>query len=122
MGQDPMAAYEKYGAAWNAKDADESAALLRESWADEGVIVDPENPEGIRGREALLDYIVKTQAEMVGVDISDTAEPELLGGRLRTRWKATQDSEVVYTGTDFIEFAADGRISQVTMFYDSSPE
>ncbi len=62
------------------------------------------------------------RAEIVGVDISDTAEPELLGGRLRTQWKAVQDGETMFTGTDFIEFASDGRISQVTMFYDSTPE
>jgi hypothetical protein len=26
------------------------------------------------------------------------------------------------SGTDFVEFAADGRVSRVTMFYDSAPE
>jgi len=28
----------------------------------------------------------------------------------------------MYTGTDFIEFGDDGRVQQVTMFYDSTPD
>jgi ketosteroid isomerase-like protein len=119
---DPIAAYERYSAAWNANDAGQAAQLLTESWADHGVLVDPDNPEGVTGREALLDYIARTQAEMVGLDISDSSEPELLGGRMRTTWKATESGKVMFTGTDFIEFAPDGRISRLTMFYDSTPE
>jgi SnoaL-like domain len=122
VGLDPIAAYERYSAAWNANDAGQAAQLLRESWADHGVLVDPDNPEGVIGREALLEYIARTHAEMVGVDISDSSEPELLGGRMRTTWKATEAGNVMFTGTDFIEFAPDGRISRLTMFHDSTPE
>ena len=35
---------------------------------------------------------------------------------------ARQRHEDVYSGTDFIKFADDGRIARVTMFYDSTPE
>jgi hypothetical protein len=52
----------------------------------------------------------------------ETSEPEMLGNRLRVSWIARPDGEETYTGTDFIEFAADGRVSQVTMFYDSTPD
>jgi hypothetical protein len=122
VGLDPIAAYERYSAAWNANDAGQAAQLLSESWADHGVLVDPDNPEGVTGREALLEYIARTHAELVELDISASSEPEVLGGRMRTTWKATAGGEVMFTGTDFLEFAPDGRIARVTMFYDSTPE
>ncbi len=59
---------------------------------------------------------------MPSLKISLISDPEALGGRLRTRWVAVADSSETYTGTDFVEFTADGRISQLTMFYDSTPD
>lgn len=122
MGLDPIAVYERYSAAWNANDAGQAAQFLMESWADQGVLVDPDNPDGVTGREPLLEYIARTHAASVELDISDSSEPDLLGGRMRTTWKATEAGKVMFTGTDFVEFASDGRISRLTMFYDSTPE
>ncbi len=53
--------------------------------------------------------------------VTDTTEPEMLGGRMRTRWEARQDGRSVYTGTDFVEFDDEGRIIRLTMFTDSGP-
>ena len=54
--------------------------------------------------------------------VENTAEPEMLSGRMRTVWQAREGEAITYTGTDFIEFGADGRISRVTMFFDSEPD
>lgn len=35
--------------------------------------------------------------------------------------EARQDGRPVYTGTDFVEFDDEGRISRLTMFTDSGP-
>ena len=74
------------------------------------------------GREALNDYIVSTHEQMPGLVIAETSEPQILGNRIRVLWVAQQDGTQMYTGTDFVEFAEDGRVSRVTMFYDSTPE
>ncbi len=86
------------------------------------MFVDEETPEGLVGREALSDYIARTNEEMPGMIITDTSEPEVLGDRLRVRWAARQGDELMFTGTDFAEFAEDGRIARLTMFYDSTPQ
>ena len=106
-----------YGA-WNADDPDERAALLRSVWGNRAEYVDDEVPDGLRGADSLLGYMAASHAEMPGLVVSDTSAPKLLDGRLLVRWRATQEGEQRYSGTDVVEFASDGRISRVTNFYD----
>ena len=87
-------------------------------WTDGAVYVDDEVPHGLRGEEALLGYIADSRSEMPGLVVSDTSAPKLLGGRLLVRWRATQEGEQRYSGTDVVEFAPDGSISRVTNFFD----
>ena len=122
MSLDPIIAYNTYSAAWNEKDLEARRNLLAQCWADDGAIFDPDTPEGVVGAEALVEYISRNHDEMPGLTIAETGEPELVGNRLRVPWVARQGEAEVYTGTDFIEFAGDGRLSRVTMFYDSTPE
>src|SRR5213592_829886 len=111
---DPMAAYTMYAAAWNeTDDLDARRDQLARSWAPTATLFDPETPDGLVGADALDDYISATHAEMPGLVISETSEPEFLGNRLRVRWEARQDGTQVYTGTDFVEFAEDGHVSRV---------
>lgn len=118
-----MAVYYSYSAAWNEKDdPDARSALLEQAWAQDGAFFDEETPDGLVGREALSEYIAGTHEELPGLVITETSEPQTLGNRLRVRWVARQGDTQMYTGTDFVEFAEDGRVSRVTMFYDSTPE
>jgi SnoaL-like domain len=120
---DPIATYSAYSAAWSEKDdPDARKDLLDQAWAQDGAFFDEETPGGLVGRDALNEYIVSTHEEMPGLVITETSEPQVLGNRLRVRWVARQDGTQMYTGTDFVEFAEDGRVSRVTMFYDSTPE
>ena len=120
---DRIAAYYAYSAAWNEKDdVDARTELLEQAWADDGEFFDEETPEGLVGREALSDYITATHQEMPGLVVTETSEPKMLGSRLRVPWVARQGDTEPYTGTDFVEFAQDGRVSRVTMFYDSTPD
>jgi hypothetical protein len=123
VGLNPNAAYSAYSAAWNEKvDPDARKRLLEQAWSQDGAFFDEETPQGLVGREALSAYIAGTHEEMPGLVITETSEPQILGNRLRVPWAARQGDELIYTGTDFIEFAEDGRVSRVTMFYDSTPE
>jgi hypothetical protein len=45
-------AVDTYGASWNVNDADERRALLKKSWADGGIYVDP--TAHMTGLEALV--------------------------------------------------------------------
>ena len=122
MGLDPVAAYAAYSAAWREKvDAEERNALLERAWSEVGVFFDEDTPEGLVGRDALSEYIFGTHEAMPGLVVTETSEPQILGDRLRVRWEARQGGTQKFTGTDFLEFADDGRISQLTMFYDSTP-
>ncbi len=123
MSLDPIAAYTSYSAAWNERgDPDARKKLLDQAWSQDGALFDEETPDGLVGREALSEYIAGTHEEMPGLVITETSEPQVLGNRLRVRWVALQGDTRRYTGTDFVEFAEDGRVSRVTMFYDSTPD
>jgi len=118
----PRDAYAAYSAAWHELASAARDQLLERSWADDGTFFDPEVPNGLVGREALDAYIAETHAEMPGLVITETSELQMLGNRVRVTWVAHQDGQQTYTGTDFIEFADDGRIARLTMFYDSTPD
>ena len=123
MAIDPMSAYRSYSDAWSgAKDGDARRALLEDAWSEDGVFVDPETPAGLIGREALIGYIAATHEAMPELVVTETSQPEILGQRLRVSWVATQSGKQMYTGTDFVEFDEAGRISRLTMFYDSAPD
>lgn len=120
---DAIDAYASYSAAWNEKeDAGARMALLERAWADNGEFFDEDTPQGLEGRDALSGYIASTHEELPGLVVAETSAPEILGNRLRVRWVARQSDRELFTGTDFVEFADDGRVSRVTMFYDSTPD
>jgi len=123
MSLDPIGVYASYSAAWNERDdLAGRRTLLDTAWSENGAFFDEETPDGLFGREALSAYISETHQEMPELVVTETSEPQILGSRLRVRWVAHQADEQMFTGTDFIEFAEDGRISRVTMFYDSTPD
>ena len=122
MSAEPIEAYSAYSAAWREMDASARDELLQRAWSEKGEFVDPENLDGLIGREELSGYIADTHAEMPGLVVTETSDPEILGDRLRVKWIARQHGEETYTGTDFVEFDEDGRVSRLTMFYDSTPD
>jgi hypothetical protein len=123
MSIDPRTAFSLYAQAWDGKlDAAARSELLSQAWADDGELFDPETPGGLVGRAALGAYIQEQHEASPGMVVSGTAEPEMLGDRLRGRWAQYEDGVLTLSGADFVEFAEDGRIQKLTMFFDSSPE
>ena len=84
---------------------------------------DPESPDGVVGADALGKYIQAQHEESPGMVVTGIGDPELLGDRLRAPWVQHDGIGVkAYSGVDFVEFAKDGRIERLTMFFDEIPD
>ena len=90
---------------------------LRTFWADDGLYVDPDVPEGVRGPEALATEIERQLKLYPGMSIVSSAA-DVLGGCAWFRWSATLGTGESFNGVDFVEFAPDGRIARLTGFYE----
>jgi len=113
---DPMDAYERYERAWN--EPDQAAELLEPAWADDGVYVDDDIPDGIVGPAALVALIKSTHESLPGFHVWATTPARMLAGRLGVTWAGEGgDPPETSAGADVIEFAADGRIARVTDVY-----
>ena len=109
----PEDVYALYSRAWN--EPERTAALLDECWAEDGVYADDESPDGVVGRAALADLITATHASLPGFRVWETSPTRMLAGRMVVTW--TQEGGEPpegFSGSDVIEFAADGRITRVT--------
>jgi hypothetical protein len=95
---EPREVYSAYSRAWNVADGDERQELLERVWSDDAVYVDDEVPQGLVGRDALLEYIEESHTEMPGLVVSDTTTPKMLDGRMLVRWVATEGEEQKYSG------------------------
>ena len=123
MSIDPRTAFILYSQAWDGTlDGAARSELLAQAWAEDGELVDPDTPGGLVGRAALGVYIQEQHEASPGMVVSATAEPEVLGDRLRGKWAQYENGVLALSGADFVEFAEDGRIQRLTMFFDSTPE
>jgi len=117
MSLDPTDTLRLYGEAWAIPEHESRLELLRKIWADDGLYLDPDVPEGARGPEALATVIDAQLEQYPGMSIVSSA-PDVLGDRAWFRWSATLGTRESFTGVDFVEFAPDGRIARLTGFYE----
>jgi ketosteroid isomerase-like protein len=117
LDRDHVEAISRYDAAWAEVDDAQRLALLKAIWAEDGVYFDPDIPEGVRGPQALSDFIAVTQSEMPGLMITTTRQVCVLGDRAWYGWACTYGDGESLDGVDFVEFAPDGRIHRLTNFY-----
>ena len=80
MTLDPIATLRLYDEAWTISDYESRLALLRTIWADDGLYLDPDEPEGARGPEALATVIDAQLEQYPGMSIVGSA-PDVLGDR-----------------------------------------
>ena len=113
----PTAALRLYDEAWAIPDYESRLVSLRTFWADDGLYVDPDVPEGVRGPEALATFIDAQFELYPGISIVSGAA-DVLGDRAWFRWRATLGTGESFDGVDFVEFAPDGRIARLTGFYE----
>jgi hypothetical protein len=117
MTLDPSAALRLFDEAWTIPDYESRLVSLRTFWADDGLYLDPDVPEGVRGPEALATEIDRQLRLYPGISIVSGA-PDVLGDRAWFRWSATLGTGESFHGLDFVEFAPDGRIARLTGFYE----
>jgi hypothetical protein len=113
------AAVDDYELAWNTRDESRRVSALERAWADNGVYVDDDVPDGVIGREALSALIATEHAETPGLVITTTRPLVLLGDRGWLQWESHSSSGTSQSGTDFVEFGPDGRIERLTDFLDA---
>jgi hypothetical protein len=114
------AAVQQYEVAWNTRDQSQRMSALERAWADNGVYVDNDVPDGVTGRDALSALIAAEHEDTPGLVIPTTRPLVLLGNRGWLQWESHSSSGTSHSGTDFIEFAADGRIERLTDFLDAN--
>jgi len=118
MSSDHETVVQRYDEIWAEADGARRLAALAGIWADDGVYVDSDVPDGVRGREALSELIASSHTELPGLTITATTDVAVLGDRAWYRWSATAENQEPFTGADFLEFGLDGRIARVTNFID----
>ena len=119
MSIDHAEAVRRYDEAWAETDSVARKAILAEIWAEDGIYVDPDVPDGVRGSDALSDFIDLSNEEMPGLTLEAASDPVFLGPRGWYGWRATTGDGEAFDGIDFFEFGADGRIERLTNFYDA---
>ena len=109
-----------YVAAWNTDDVAERAGLLERCWASGARYVDPN--VDLHGAVELSAHIQRMRVSRPGCHI------ELVGGIAvhhdvaSFAWRLLgPDGSTGRDGIDAVEFAADGRLRQVTGFFGGSP-
>lgn len=108
-----------YGSAWNEPDAEKRAALLEQSWADDGVYTDPTATAA--GRDALAAHIAGFRELFPGRSIDQASGVDITDGGLRFAWVMRNGDEVELEGMDFVELAPDGRIKRIAGFFGPFP-
>src|SRR6266566_3760961 len=93
----PTAALRLYDEAWAIPDYESRLVSLRTIWADDGLYVDPDVPEGVRGPEALATFIDAQFELYPGISIvSGAADPRR--SRLVPLERDTRDGRVIRRG------------------------
>ena len=116
----PQAAVQSWCAAWSIKDPGERMASLGRFWSPEGVYTDP-NSMSAPGPAGLDAAIVKFQHDFPGVRFR-CGVPQVHHGLMRHNWLAINpDGSVKWSGTEFSELAADGRIRRIVSFFGDAP-
>lgn len=109
-----------YMAAWNEPDAGKRMALLEQSWADDGVYIDP--LADVKGRDGLSDTIAGFHAQQPGASIAIASGIDQHHNQIRFRWDFIgADGKVAVAGIDVGEIAPDGRLARITGFWADPP-
>lgn len=110
-----------YIAAWNERDPAHRRELVARGFAADARYLDPVlRAEGHEGISAML---AEVQARFPGLRFRRMGAADAHNDRLRFRWGlGPENGEAVAEGTDFATLAPDGRLREVTGFFDKLPE
>lgn len=109
-----------YCAVWNARDADERRALVRQVWSDDGRYVDP--TADVSGGEALVAHVGGVLEAFGDFRLRRTSGVDEHHDHARFTWSMeTAEGGPIADGFDVVTLAADGRIDLVVGFFGPFP-
>lgn len=116
----PAELVDRYIAMWNETDPARRHALIQRLWTEDATHLDPTT--GVEGRDAIDGLVRTVQARFPGHRFERTSEVDSHNGRLRFSWALAPDRGApALSGTDFGAVSEDGRLRNVTSFFDASP-
>ena len=113
---DATAVVDAYVAAWNERDDERRAALLAESFSQEGTYRDP--LFAVSGRSALVDHIAGFQERFAGTSMTRRSGVDGYQDVCRFAWAVVnEDESVALHGVDIVSLDEVGKIRSVTGFF-----
>jgi hypothetical protein len=115
-----LALIDSYIAMWNEADAAMRRDLISQTWTENGSYLDPVmNGDGQQGIDAMVQGV---QERFPGHKFRRTSEVDSHNTCVRFTWElVAEDGTAVVRGTDFGVLAADGRLQNITGFFDQVP-
>ena len=105
---------------WRTTDADERAALVGQTFTDDGRHVDQH--ADATGHEELTEMIAGVHTGFPGFQMARTSGIDRFGDQLRFTWELLgADGALIVAGLDIGEVASDGRLRRVTGFWGDLP-
>ena len=98
--------------AWNASEAEARSDALERAVVDDVAFAD--DFAYLRGRDELLGQLAAVAMHMPGVALARVGKLRYAQGTALCEFAARRGEQVVMSGTNVFEFAADGRIARVT--------
>jgi hypothetical protein len=112
------AAIDGYFAMWNERDPARRREIIAATWTPDGSYIEP--LMAVDGHEALHAGVAGMQAQFPGHSIRPAGEIETHHDRVRWHWELVgpDGGEALASGTNVGVIAPDGRLRQVTGFFD----
>ncbi|HEV2061062.1 MAG TPA: nuclear transport factor 2 family protein [Solirubrobacteraceae bacterium] len=105
-----------YLSAWNERDPERRAQLIRRAWAPDGRLIDP--PLSGDGHDGISEVAGAMHEHYRGHDFRRVSAVDEHHDHLRFAWElVAPDGAVTLRGIDVGELAADGRLLRVTGFF-----
>ena len=109
-----------YCSVWAMSDATSRRQQLDRVWSAEATYTDPTLENA--GAEAFLSHLSALATEHPGARVERISSLDSHHGFARFQWKLVlSDGTTLIDGTDFLDFAADGRIERIIGFFGAHP-
>lgn len=111
-----------YFAMWNEADPVRRRQIIEQTWAKDASYIEP--LMAVTGYEALNDGVAALQAQFPAHELRPAGRVDAHHDRVRWSWElhGAQDGVPLAGGTNVGVLAPDGRLRQVTGFFDFAPD
>ncbi|MEM7627080.1 MAG: hypothetical protein AAF333_15900 [Planctomycetota bacterium] len=117
---EPNQTFNRLLTAWNEDDETSRAEIVRQTLAETFLYADQHRPGEIQGREEFEEFLSIFRSRVPGVVVSPGPEFSHHHGYGRADFVITRDSAVFATGTYFLMFDEDARITRMIGFVDAN--